>query len=136
MVLTGLAFYHKYWSYVYTTQLPGDIKSWVDTNMNCEDIAMNFLVSNLTGKAPIKVLSAYLYSFIDLFSFFINLFAGLFSDPHLLFFSSQVTPRKKFKCGECTSGDLSANEAHMVGADALYLRGCVFGCVCMYVRYR
>lgn len=79
MVLTGLAFYHKYWSYVYTTQLPGDIKSWVDTNMNCEDIAMNFLVSNLTGKAPIK-----------------------------------VTPRKKFKCGECTSGDLSANEAHMV----------------------
>ncbi|XP_047485553.1 exostosin-2-like [Penaeus chinensis] len=79
MVLTGVAFYHKYWSYVYTTQLPGNIKEWVDANMNCEDIAMNFLVSNLTGKAPIK-----------------------------------VTPRKKFKCGECTSGDLSANEAHMV----------------------
>ncbi|KAK7068662.1 Exostosin-2 [Halocaridina rubra] len=79
MVLTGVAFYHKYWSYVYTTQLPGNIKEWVDTNMNCEDIAMNFLVANLTGKAPIK-----------------------------------VTPRKKFKCGECTSGDLSANEAHMV----------------------
>ncbi|XP_066966241.1 exostosin-2 isoform X1 [Macrobrachium rosenbergii] len=55
MVLTGVAFYHKYWSYVYTTQLPGNIKEWVDTNMNCEDIAMNFLVANLTGKAPIKV---------------------------------------------------------------------------------
>ncbi|KAK4313111.1 hypothetical protein Pmani_015536 [Petrolisthes manimaculis] len=79
MVLTGVAFYHKYWSYVYTTQLPGDVKQWVDDNMNCEDIAMNFLVANLTGKAPIK-----------------------------------VTPRKKFKCGECTSGDLSANEAHLV----------------------
>lgn len=26
----------------------------------------------------------------------------------------QVTPRKKFKCSECTSGDLSANEAHLV----------------------
>ncbi|CAL4133964.1 unnamed protein product, partial [Meganyctiphanes norvegica] len=79
MVLTGVAFYHKYWSYAYTTQMPGNIREWVDTHMNCEDIAMNFLVANLTGKAPIK-----------------------------------VTPRKKFKCGECTSGDLSANEAHMV----------------------
>lgn len=28
----------------------------VDKNMNCEDIAMNFLVSNVTGKAPVKVL--------------------------------------------------------------------------------
>jgi len=24
--------------------------------MNCEDIAMNFMVTNYTGKAPIKVL--------------------------------------------------------------------------------
>ncbi|KAB7508164.1 Exostosin-2 [Armadillidium nasatum] len=79
MVLTGVAFYHKYWSFVYTTQMPGDIKDWVDYHMNCEDIAMNFLIANRTGKAPIK-----------------------------------VTPRKKFKCSECTSGDLSANEAHLV----------------------
>lgn len=28
----------------------------VDEMMNCEDIAMNFLVSNATGKGPIKVL--------------------------------------------------------------------------------
>jgi len=35
--------------------MPGNIKSWVDDHMNCEDIAMNFLVSNMTGKAPIKV---------------------------------------------------------------------------------
>lgn len=35
--------------------MPGDIKSWVDAHMNCEDIAMNFLVANITGKAPIKV---------------------------------------------------------------------------------
>lgn len=26
----------------------------------------------------------------------------------------QVTPRKKFKCGSCSSGDLSATEAHML----------------------
>ncbi|XP_012279069.1 exostosin-2 [Orussus abietinus] len=55
MVLTGAAFHHKYWSYMYTTALPGDIKNWVDEHMNCEDIAMNFLVANLSGKAPIKV---------------------------------------------------------------------------------
>lgn len=55
MVLTGAAFHHKYWSYYYTTSMPGDIKYWVDEHMNCEDIAMNFLVANVTGKAPIKV---------------------------------------------------------------------------------
>ncbi|KAL2712257.1 exostosin-2 [Vespula squamosa] len=55
MVLTGAAFHHKYWNYMYTTAMPGDIKEWVDEHMNCEDIAMNFLVANTTGKAPIKV---------------------------------------------------------------------------------
>jgi glucuronyl/N-acetylglucosaminyl transferase EXT2 len=35
--------------------MPGDIKEWVDSHMNCEDIAMNFLVANITNKAPIKV---------------------------------------------------------------------------------
>jgi len=55
MVLTGASFYHKYWNYRYTHTLPGNVKAWVDDNMNCEDIAMNFLVSNITGKAPIKV---------------------------------------------------------------------------------
>ncbi|XP_069821248.1 exostosin-2 [Dendropsophus ebraccatus] len=80
MVLTGAAFYHKYFNYLYTYKMPGDIKNWVDTHMNCEDIAMNFLVANVTGKAPIK-----------------------------------VTPRKKFKCPECTAIDgLSLDQTHMV----------------------
>lgn len=55
MVLTGAAFYHKYFSHLYTYSMPGNIKSWVDDHMNCEDIAMNFLMANITGKAPIKV---------------------------------------------------------------------------------
>uniref|UniRef100_A0AAG5DJ14 Exostosin-2 n=1 Tax=Anopheles atroparvus TaxID=41427 RepID=A0AAG5DJ14_ANOAO len=55
MVLTGAAFHHKYWSYMYTNAMPGNIKEWVDEHMNCEDIAMNFLVSNVTKKPPIKV---------------------------------------------------------------------------------
>ncbi|XP_062380579.1 exostosin-2 [Sardina pilchardus] len=80
MVLTGAAFYHKYFNYLYTYKMPGDIKNWVDAHMNCEDIAMNFLVANITGKAPIK-----------------------------------VTPRKKFKCPECTAIDgLSLDQTHMV----------------------
>ena len=35
--------------------MPGGIKDWVDDHMNCEDIAMNFIIANHTGKAPIKV---------------------------------------------------------------------------------
>lgn len=54
-MLTGVAFYHKYWNYVYTTEMFPHIRSWVDEHMNCEDIAVNFLVANRTGKAPIKV---------------------------------------------------------------------------------
>ncbi|KAG5888524.1 hypothetical protein JTB14_009576 [Gonioctena quinquepunctata] len=80
MVLTGAAFLHKYWSYLYTRDMPSEVKDWVDEHMNCEDIAMNFLVANVTNKPPIK-----------------------------------VTPRKKFKCPECTSNEmLSADLGHMV----------------------
>ncbi|XP_059618949.1 exostosin-2 [Phlebotomus argentipes] len=84
MVLTGAAFHHKYWSYMYTNAMPGDIKEWVDDHMNCEDIAMNFLVANITRKPPIK-----------------------------------VTPRKKFKCPECTNTEmLSADINHMLERSA------------------
>ncbi|CAH0552853.1 unnamed protein product [Brassicogethes aeneus] len=55
MVLTGAAFLHKYWSYLYTKGMPSNLKDWVDDHMNCEDIAMNFLVANATNKPPIKV---------------------------------------------------------------------------------
>jgi len=47
--------------------------------MNCEDILMNFVISNSTGKAPIK-----------------------------------VSPRKKFRCQECsTTGSISIDPGHM-----------------------
>lgn len=45
----------QYFNYLYTYKMPGDIKNWVDAHMNCEDIAMNFLVANVTGKSVIKV---------------------------------------------------------------------------------
>ncbi|KAM7342720.1 exostosin glycosyltransferase sotv [Cochliomyia hominivorax] len=55
MVLTGAAFHHKYWSHMYTHRMPAVVRDIVDSRMNCEDIAMNFLVSNVTNKPPIKV---------------------------------------------------------------------------------
>ncbi|XP_033101520.1 exostosin-2-like [Anneissia japonica] len=55
MILSGAAFYHKFFNFLYTHQMPSVIKSWVDENFNCEDIAMNFLISNITGKPPMKV---------------------------------------------------------------------------------
>ena len=55
---SGAAFYNKYWHHKFTNNpsIEGkEIKDWLDQKMNCEDIAMNFLVANITGKAPIKV---------------------------------------------------------------------------------
>lgn len=55
MVLTGAAFIHKHYTYLYTHWLPQAIRDKVDEYMNCEDIAMNFLISHITRKPPVKV---------------------------------------------------------------------------------
>ncbi|XP_066500894.1 exostosin-1a [Hoplias malabaricus] len=55
MVLTGAAFYHRYYNYLYTNYLPASLKNMVDQLSNCEDILMNFLVSAVTKMPPIKV---------------------------------------------------------------------------------
>lgn len=61
MVLTGAAFFHKYYTYMYTYVLPQAIRDKVDEYMNCEDIAMNFLVSHITRKPPVKVTSRWTF---------------------------------------------------------------------------
>lgn len=61
MVLTGAAFFHKYYTYMYTYTLPQAIRDKVDEYMNCEDIAMNFLVSHLTRRPPVKVTSRWTF---------------------------------------------------------------------------
>ena len=75
MVLTGAAFFHKvpcsldgclfyqhatvfvlqYYAYLYSYSQPQAIRDKVDEYLNCEDLAMNFLVSHVTRKPPIKV---------------------------------------------------------------------------------
>lgn len=61
MVLTGGAFFHKYYSYIYSYTMPEVIRSIVDRFMNCEDIAMNFLVAHMTRQPPIKVTSRWTF---------------------------------------------------------------------------
>ncbi|RWS27321.1 exostosin-3-like protein [Leptotrombidium deliense] len=61
MVLTGAAFLHKYYTYLYTYSMPSSIRRRVDEYMNCEDIAMNFLVSHITRKPPLKVTSRWTF---------------------------------------------------------------------------
>jgi hypothetical protein len=61
MVLTGAAFHHKIYSYLYTYEMSGLIRAKVDDLMNCEDIAMNFLVSHVTGRPPVKVTSRWTF---------------------------------------------------------------------------
>ncbi|XP_014778123.1 exostosin-like 3 [Octopus bimaculoides] len=61
MVLTGAAFFHKYYAYMYSYVMPQAIRDKVDDYINCEDIAMNFLVAHLTRKPPLKVTSRWTF---------------------------------------------------------------------------
>ena len=61
MVLTGAAFYHKYYSYVYSHIMSPDIREIVDNFVNCEDLAMNFLIAHITRKPPVKVTSRWTF---------------------------------------------------------------------------
>uniref|UniRef100_A0A8C3B049 Uncharacterized protein n=1 Tax=Cyclopterus lumpus TaxID=8103 RepID=A0A8C3B049_CYCLU len=54
MVLTGAAFYHRYYHYLFTHYVPASLLTMVDRMANCEDILMNFLVSAVTKQPPIK----------------------------------------------------------------------------------
>ncbi|XP_067928129.1 exostosin-like 3 isoform X2 [Watersipora subatra] len=61
LILTGAAFLHKYYLYQYSYFMARAIRDKVDEFMNCEDIAMNFLVSHLTGKPPVKTTSRWTF---------------------------------------------------------------------------
>ncbi|VDP15039.1 unnamed protein product [Onchocerca flexuosa] len=55
IILLGAAFYHKYYGMLYHELLPPKMIEYVERNKNCEDIAMNFVISSVTGKNPLKV---------------------------------------------------------------------------------
>ena len=62
MVLTGAVFLHSYYLHLYSSWLPASIRRVVDEFMNCEDIAMNFLVAHISRQPPIKVTSRIQFS--------------------------------------------------------------------------
>lgn len=55
MVLSKAAFFHKKYLSLYTNKMPASIREYTTKNRNCEDIAMSFLVANVTGAPPIWV---------------------------------------------------------------------------------
>lgn len=61
MVLTGAAFLHRHYLHLYWKWMPQAIRDKVDEYMNCEDIAMNFLVSHVTRQPPVKVTSRWTF---------------------------------------------------------------------------
>jgi len=52
MVLTRAAFTHRDYLTLYRKYLPRSIYNDVDTNFNCEDIAMTLFISSLTNSQP------------------------------------------------------------------------------------
>ncbi|GMS88003.1 hypothetical protein PENTCL1PPCAC_10178, partial [Pristionchus entomophagus] len=62
MILTSFAFVHKEFLFEYTYNQHPAILEYVDKHRNCEDIAMNYLVSHLTRKPPLKVVKKTGYS--------------------------------------------------------------------------
>ncbi|KAM3719795.1 Exostosin-2 [Dirofilaria immitis] len=55
IILMRGAFYHKYYGMLYHELLPSEMIEYVEKHKDCEDIAMNFLISSVTGKSPLKV---------------------------------------------------------------------------------
>ncbi|GMT18548.1 hypothetical protein PFISCL1PPCAC_9845, partial [Pristionchus fissidentatus] len=55
MIITSFAFIHKEFLFEYTYNQHPAILEHIDRHRNCEDIAMNYLVSHLTRRPPMKV---------------------------------------------------------------------------------
>ncbi|KAL2644519.1 hypothetical protein R1flu_012106 [Riccia fluitans] len=55
IMLTKLMILATEYLYLYTCEMPRGVKEYVDEGMNCEDIAMNFVVSSHSGKGPLLV---------------------------------------------------------------------------------
>lgn len=54
VVLTGSGtFFNSRWLYVYSHELPKKVRDYVDEHFNCEDIAFNMMMSNVTGLPPV-----------------------------------------------------------------------------------
>jgi len=57
IMLTKFMFMHAEYLYAYTCLLPTDVHHYIDKKVNCEDIAMNLLVTGMTGARPVAVMT-------------------------------------------------------------------------------
>lgn len=72
IILTKAAFLHHDYLREYTENMPAQIRELVDQKRNCEDIAMQFLVANISSLPPIYVKGSLDVSFYFL-PFFLSL---------------------------------------------------------------
>jgi len=56
IMLTKFMFMHAEYLFAYTCLLPPRIHQYIDDHVNCEDIAINMMVTGMTGARPIAVL--------------------------------------------------------------------------------
>lgn len=57
IMLTKFMFMHSEYLYAYTCLMPTRIHQYIDEKVNCEDIAMNMLVTGMTGAKPVAVMT-------------------------------------------------------------------------------
>lgn len=55
--ITIISWSLQYYNYLYSYWMPQSIRDIVDTSMNGEDLAMNFLIAYISRKPPMKVCS-------------------------------------------------------------------------------
>ncbi|KAK9478342.1 glycosyl transferase family 64 domain-containing protein [Lipomyces japonicus] len=63
IILTKLMFMDANFLFLWRCGLPDNILKYVDDLINCEDIAMNFLISGVTNQPPFHVVSEEVYDF-------------------------------------------------------------------------
>ncbi|KAK9249455.1 glycosyl transferase family 64 domain-containing protein [Lipomyces tetrasporus] len=63
IMLTKLMFMDANFLFLWRCGLPDNILKYVDDLINCEDIAMNFLISGVTNRAPFHIMSEEVYDF-------------------------------------------------------------------------
>jgi len=55
MVLTKLAFFHRKYLDAYTNTMYAEMKEYIATQFNCEDLSMSFMIATLSKQPPIFV---------------------------------------------------------------------------------
>ena len=55
IILTKASFLHHKYFELYSIAMPSEIREYVDRHRNCEDLAMQFLITNATSLAPLYI---------------------------------------------------------------------------------